>query len=312
MPTYCKKSAESKYRRDADDEPTGERYVNPKFTTGIFLPDWLLDIDGLSVGAKFCYARLARLAQKWGFARIRNEELGKTLRVSSRQAVRYLRELVDAGLIQVECTGKANRYRILRHSKMTEAMHFSQDKNVMSPTHSQDKDVILPRQICHPAKTDLSGGSYPENLKRELKDTRTRRDPTSITINNEFSRVIDWWFKQYENKFGSKYHFTGKDGVIVKRLLKEYGAEQVKATALRMLQSTDKWIASTARDLGILSSQWNKLQIDPEAQALKEFETTLPPSFANYRDKRNGDSSRREALDEQGFDWKTGEQTAAN
>ena len=95
--------------------------INPwKLFDGVFVPMWLLEIRGISPGAKLCYARLCRYAGEAGVARPKQETLAKELGVEPRQCQRYLSELKKADLIQVDVRGlaKANEYRFYLHPNM--------------------------------------------------------------------------------------------------------------------------------------------------------------------------------------------------
>lgn len=94
------------------------RKINPyQLWTGAFVPNWLLSRDEVSHGAKLVYARLAQLTAEKGYAEPTRELLAVDIGTSTRQLDRYLTELSDHTLIQVERVGKKNpnKYWFLTH-----------------------------------------------------------------------------------------------------------------------------------------------------------------------------------------------------
>lgn len=78
------------------------------------LPDWLMQREDLSLGAKVTWARLRRLAGHKGEAHPRLSTLGEALGIPERTLRRYLGELEEGGWISTVQRGKkrANAYRI--------------------------------------------------------------------------------------------------------------------------------------------------------------------------------------------------------
>ena len=99
----------------------GER-INPwRMWQGSFIPNWMLRRTEMSHGAKLVYGRLAQYAGKKGkafpFVRTLAHEVG----IEARQTRKYLGELVDLKLLEVEYhreDGKASSYWFLGHPWM--------------------------------------------------------------------------------------------------------------------------------------------------------------------------------------------------
>lgn len=86
------------------------------------------------------------------------------------------------------------------------------------------------------------------------------QDAKKRTCTNPDVKVfIDWFCVQFQNKTGTKYHITGgKDGDLIKRLLKTHSLVDLQRAAGLMF--SDTWIAEhRGYSIGILSSQINGL-----------------------------------------------------
>jgi len=214
-----------------------ELYINPKFYTGLFIPDWLLEM-GLTLGAVVCYAKLARLAQKKGYAFPKIDRIATLLGVSDRQTRSYLKELKDAELITVNRTGRASNYHLLWHPIMGE------------PDGSR-----FPVNVEPDIPSDRKQTSAPFIERTESKKGSKRAAPTNPNIKG----FIDWWFNRYQQVVGVKYHVTGKDARMVQGLLKAYPLETVKKIADKLLSSDDTWLLKRGRTIPTLVGEWNKL-----------------------------------------------------
>jgi hypothetical protein len=96
--------------------------INPyKHFTGAWIPNWLLGRTEISSGAKIAYARLAQFAGEDGRAYPKVSTLAEALGVERKQAQRYLSELLNFNLIEVEHhfeTSQASDYFFLNHMWM--------------------------------------------------------------------------------------------------------------------------------------------------------------------------------------------------
>lgn len=97
-------------------------YINPyRLFLGVHIPNWLARRSEVSWGAKGIYGRLAQFAGKngraWPFVSTLATEIG----VGCRQTQRYIAELVEHHLIDVEdrrADGRSNVYRFFEHPWM--------------------------------------------------------------------------------------------------------------------------------------------------------------------------------------------------
>jgi AraC-like DNA-binding protein len=82
----------------------GDRFNPYRMFVGAFLPNWLLQREEVSMGAKVVYARLAQFAGEKGKAFPKVETIAREVGLSERQVQRYLAELEEHSLI-----GRRNR-----------------------------------------------------------------------------------------------------------------------------------------------------------------------------------------------------------
>jgi hypothetical protein len=98
-------------------------YINPyRLFFGPVIPIWLLRRNEISPGAKLCYARLVMFSGDLGKAWPKQETLARELGVSTAQAGRYVRELEELKLIEIQQRGlkKSNVYFFLAHPWLSE------------------------------------------------------------------------------------------------------------------------------------------------------------------------------------------------
>lgn len=100
-------------------------YFNPfKKFTGIFIPDWLLESEGVSMNAKLIYALLCRYAGEDGKCYPSQSTLADKMKCTRRAVNNWLKELEEARMIerQRRFTDDGNYtstlYRFLMHPDM--------------------------------------------------------------------------------------------------------------------------------------------------------------------------------------------------
>src|SRR3990172_6930356 len=77
-----------------------EKLFNPyKQFLGSFIPNCLMEYEGLTAMAKLCWARLAQYAGMDGRCHPMQETLAREIGISSRQVIRILKELEIKGFI---------------------------------------------------------------------------------------------------------------------------------------------------------------------------------------------------------------------
>lgn len=91
------------------------QYINPRrWLAGAWVPEWLLHHPQLSPGAKLLYVELASLYnEETGCAWPSVPYLAQQLHCSEREVQKQIRELVEAGVLEVEvgCGRSTSRYR---------------------------------------------------------------------------------------------------------------------------------------------------------------------------------------------------------
>jgi len=100
------------------------------------------------------------------------------------------------------------------------------------------------------------------------KDTITKDTITKDTIggkkksppNPDVKVFIDYVFKSFQDKTGSKMHIDGKkDGTLIKALLKTYPINELTELWDIFISSTDVFIRKAGFSIGVFKSQVNKL-----------------------------------------------------
>lgn len=119
---------------------------------------------------------------------------------------------------------------------------------------------------------------------------------SSLAKNSDHHKIIKYWTDQYMIKFGVKYDFQrGKDGSIIKRLLKIFKYDGLKLIIDTMLSSNDDFYKKKGGyTIGVLSANSNKLaqQSIPDNDILNKFSPNAQQTIINIRnilerDKQN-------------------------
>lgn len=168
-------------------EAETKRYIKPyKMFNGCLIPNWLLQMENISDGAKLCYGRLCQYAGKKDECYPKQltlaEELGKGL----SQTKDYLNELVDHKLIEKIRVGKrcSNRYKFLWHGAMVIAGN---------PTITNG-DMIADKQPITQPENRLSHSRNPgypierESYKENHITTSSFKKDSFTPTGNSFSR----------------------------------------------------------------------------------------------------------------------------
>ncbi len=109
-----------------------------------------------------------------------------------------------------------------------------------------------------------------DNLQDKHKDNTlptSEKPPSyssspSTSISTSDSRIkdfIDWWFQEYQSRFGQKYLVTGKDASTVKRMIGTFDVENLKKYAVGFFGSDDEFVKKAGYTIGVFWSQINKL-----------------------------------------------------
>jgi len=166
-------------------------YVNPKRAwTGAFIPNWLLSRTEISSNSKLIYARLCQYANDQGVAWPRQETLQAEVGMELRTVQRSLKELVNAGLLEVaqRGRGRSNMYRFPKHEWM-----ISNNTTDLSPFTEDTTDMSGPdtTNMSHPIvkgskeKKHSTGNS--KGATTNAKATRFKEDWTLSPAEREYA-----------------------------------------------------------------------------------------------------------------------------
>lgn len=151
-------------------------YINPfRMYQGAFVPNWLMERPEVAPGAKLLYGRLAQHAGRKNRCYPGQKTLARELAVSARMIRRYLRELIDIGLIEERQRGlnRSNLYYFLKHEWMEGA------KRILS---SEPPEVfkLESQGPSAPERNYLSGPEWTHSSAPERhRDSGQGRQPAS-------------------------------------------------------------------------------------------------------------------------------------
>ena len=103
----------------------------------------------------------------------------------------------------------------------------------------------------------LSVKNHQENHREKVKG----RSSPSKNSDPRIKEFIDWWDREYRNRFSNPYRFNGgKEGRLIKDLLHDYDLPTLQDLARRFLDSTDPWVQQTGGyTIGVFAGQINKI-----------------------------------------------------
>lgn len=133
----------------------------------------------------------------------------------------------------------------------------------------------------HRGRQGADQGHYnKKELKNELKkDLNHIEHPKKDAPNPEVKIFMDFYFQKFKEKFGIDPLIEGgKDGKLVRGLLKRISLSDLKTVLLKFFNSDDKFIKESGYTMGAFKSQINKLRlgggkqdgIDKATQRLKD------------------------------------------
>jgi hypothetical protein len=99
--------------------------------------------------------------------------------------------------------------------------------------------------------------------KRQHTRTKEQKKTSGDLPNPAVKEFIDFWYLTFRERFGQPYRVEGgKDGALLKSLLKTYSLDRLKSLAGAFFKSTDPFIQKSGYTIGSFSSQMNKLIVD--------------------------------------------------
>lgn len=110
-------------------------------------------------------------------------------------------------------------------------------------------------------------GSKPAPIKGPSKERKKTIDspvtgkPSPSSSDPRGKEFFDWWDREYRERFPDPYNFNGgKEGSLVKRLLRNYNLSRLQDLARRFLDSKDPWVQQKGGfTIGVFASQINKI-----------------------------------------------------
>lgn len=163
----------------------------------------------------------------------------------------------------------------------------SGDRNIISYGFQKDFDKWVGGVSPKQGSPKQDKGVPQSGPKVSPKQGHTKGITTKETITKEINHCvktfIDFYFEEFKTRFGKPPIIEGgKDGNLIKRLLKDITLEDLKDLLTKFFDSTDKFILESGYTIGVFKSQINKLQIGPIKQGLFKPQ----PGIASWYDRK--------------------------
>ncbi len=192
-------------------------------------------------GADSCYPSDAELGKLLGWPVYQDKLTG---REKCRSVSAAKRVAVKAGVIIIQRHGQSRA-----SIKWANSQPAANQEGAQVATGCESETVQFAR-----LRTPKSQRAATE-LEEEQTTTKKKPCRSTTPTNPEVKLFIEWWSERYEAEFAKKYIVAGgKEGRLVKGLLKQVGVEKLKDAAEVML--ADKWGRKNA-SIAILASQIN-------------------------------------------------------
>lgn len=174
--------------------------------------------------------------------------------ISKPHIVRALKMLLDMNIIAKKGNNVAK--------KGNEPITYCLNKNY-ELWEKIPKRITLPKKAMIVAKKGNASLPKKEHTKDNTTKDNLTKDNSVLSKDNtgEHKEAIRYWHEIYKKYVGIPYNFNGgKDGSIIKRLLKVYGLEKLKEIMMALITSDDEFYRKrSGRTLGVLSACSNKL-----------------------------------------------------
>jgi len=176
--------------------------------------------------------------------------LAKKSRITKRHTQKAIKQLKDMGELVVDQGASGhwgtNLYRITLKPKGVSKCHQGGELEATGGVAS-----------------DAKGGELEatQSVINRHKNHRVRKTPS---LNNPDSRIKEfftWWDIEYRRRIGEPYVINGgKDGALIKNLLRTFDLPKLQKYALGFLDSKDSWVQEHGGyTIGVFASQINKL-----------------------------------------------------
>ena len=161
-------------------------FFNPyKQFVGSFIPNCLLQYNGLSDGAKLLWSRLAQYAGADGYCYPKQDTLAKDLGKDKRTIQRLLKELEREGFIYVEQpTGKErlmhrnNRYYFIKHAIFDYSADFTTNKAPSEAVNMSSPTVV---NMSPPMVVNMS----PPTKENHIKENHIKENHNYVATSDE-------------------------------------------------------------------------------------------------------------------------------
>ncbi len=160
---------------------------------------------------------------------------------------------------QVRVRNKLKALGVLkeRYARLEHRLYFSLDFNGLDKVLANlpnDGSRTSLRAVGEPTSERFEDKRVQQESTQEEKTPSKKKDP-----NPDVSIFLKWWCDRYKQVVKDEYLVQwGKEGKLVKELLKSKPIEEVKKRAERLLTTTDNWLRQR-RTIPMLLSKWNDL-----------------------------------------------------
>ena len=238
------------------DRPRDERNIREQIGYAM-IPHAITQCPDLSDGAFRTYVLLIGFWRQSKKCWPGIERLATIREVSERQIQRHIQEMVVVGIVERRRRVGKSSLTIIKdwhdafqgkewYSKFLET-RLGYRKGTIKVSKAKKRSTEPDTGVVNEHDTD---GLH----KKKQEKKKQREGGKAPSPHHEY---ISWMTRRVEEKFGTPYHFTGgKDGMIVKRLMKTFGLERLKQITEIVMQ--DEWVQERGFSMGMLSGQANQ------------------------------------------------------
>lgn len=126
------------------------------------------------------------------------------------------------------------------------------------------------------------------------KEIQKKKEQKKEYILRDVKPFIDFYYEKFKERFGTPPVIEGgKDGSLIKSLLKIIPLEELKALLGAMFDSEDPFILKSGYTLGVFKSQINKLKIGDQGKATPKHLQGLKGVWEKIKEeeKKNGEKA---------------------
>ncbi len=219
-------------------------------------------------------------------------KLAKMVNIGVSGLCKILNRLEASGDVRRERSngGKNKRSRYVICLPNSVRADTVSDKTNSVRANSIPQDTVTPNSVRADSQTvSVRTGAINRNRTGIYAARKKRAPRNQESRDTRVKEFLDWFFIEYQNRFGRPYHVKGgKEGNQIKQLLATFDLPTLKRCATVLLETEEPFISQTDRGIGILYSQINKLagmiqQPAPHPARL----ANLPPADLLYTAEAN-------------------------